>query len=464
MKQLFLATLALVGSICIFSACSDEEGAVGEQLLGSGRINVSFVESSKTKIATQKDIKSDLSSFSTALIGTLNDDIFGKTNTGAAFQVRLPGPIKLNEPQIDSVKLYLAYKNYYGADTALMQNARVFLLKESLKFGEVYNAETDVDALLGEEVGNKLFNKHLASDTIFLKSKVDKTKDSVINSKKQVDTIIRHLVINLDKNKVGQYILNGSDSDFKSSKDFVNYFKGLYVKTDDVSGRQGAIYGFDIYNSQMAIYFKNRRAEKAPNDTLYRASFYLPVTDNSVRFNKPSFSLKANITSNKDNIYLQGVRGTKARIDMPEINQWKDSTNVSINKAELVFQIAVDSDAAKKYPLPSRLELVAVDKDGKREFLNYSAQLATIPNGLLNLKDKVYSFHIPEYLQRIVKKKTTLDHFEISTGSLSARIISDRNGRRQVFAPVSSKDVADRVVLHNSGDKKPALKITYTKY
>lgn len=460
MMQLFFRIGLLAGIIWLLAGCSDNENSVGETLLGSSRINVNYVEDANVSISNKKDESSDLSSISKGLLGTLNDEVFGKTRSGFAFQLRLPGAVKLKDPSIDSVKLFLNYENYYGLDTLLKQTAKVYLLKDDIQYAKVYNAATEISSMIGEQVGSEGFNKKFVSDTVFLKSKIDEKKDSVINDKKQVDTIIRHLAITLDKERVGQYILNASETDFESSSNFINYFKGLYVNTEDVSATQGVIYGFNMYNSYLRLYFKNRRNAEAPNDTMYNTSFALPITDNSTRFNRPVFLQDKVLSTSSQYIYLQGIHGTKAIIEMPELQSWKDSTKVSVNKATLTFKIATDSTEAKKYPLPYRLELAAVDKEGKKSFLLYSSNSGNVPNGLLNAKDYIYTFHIPEFLQNIVDGKVTFDHFELSTGAIEQRVTSS-GGRTY---PTDAKNTAARVILFNEGEHKPKLKISYTKY
>lgn len=456
MKQLFFTIGIFVGGLWLFSACSDEEGSVGEGLLGTEKVNVAYAKDPDISVTNIKDEESNLSNISTALLGTLNDEVFGKTRSGAAFQVRLSGAVSLKEPTIDSAKLFLAYKNHYGTDTSSTQTARVYLLADAIQYEKVYNAATEIASLIGDEVGVAAFNKELASDTLFLKSKVDSTKDSLINSVKQVDTILEHLVVDLDKQKVGQYILDGSEENFNSSTDFITYFKGLYVNTDDFSASQGAIYGFDVYNSYLKLYFKNHGELTSGKDTIYATTLKLPITDNSARFNKPDFSQPTTLFSNTEYIYLQGIHGSKAKIEMPELAAWKDSTRVSINDAKLVFKIAIDSIEAKKYPLPYRLELAVVNGEGEKTFLRYSSYSQSIPNGILDSEAYTYTFNIPEYLQNLVEGKDSFSHFELSTGTIEQRTTGNYAG--------DARNAAARVVLHNAGENKPTLKVTYTKY
>lgn len=460
MKNLFLAIALLLGGLLLFSACSNDEGSVGDELLGTSKINISYIEDSTISITNTKDTESDLSNISKALLGTLNDEVFGKTRSGVAFQVRLTGNVKFDRATIDSVKLFLAYDGFYGKDSLKMQNAKVYLLNDDIQSAKIYNAAFQIASILGEEVGHKEFNKELASDTIYLKSKIKgkETEDSIKDSKKQVDTILRHLTIPLDNEKVGQLILDAPKDVFKSGTDFIRFFKGLYVNTDDISGVEGAVYSFNVYGSFLRLYYKNHAILSSGKDTIYEASYILPITDNSARFNLPEFTQNTEILSSENSIYLQGIHGTKGKIEIPELSSWKDSTRVSINSAELVFKIATTEAEVKKYQLPYRLELVMVDKKGKKTPIRYASSQSGIPvpTGFLDVKNRIYTFQISDLLQDIVDNKKDFDYFELSTGNIELR----QNGNY----PGDAKNSAARVVLHKTGANKPMLKVTYTKY
>ncbi len=184
----------------MLSSCSgDEDANVGEGLLGTSELDINFATESLT-IRTEADTESDLSQISVGLLGTLNDKVFGKTEGSAAFQVRLQSAVSFNQAVADSVKLFLVYKNYYGVDTTLEQKARVYLLNNPIEYSKHYNANTNVSSLIGDEVGSRLLNKkNLESDTIYPGGNKN---NPIIGS-----------FIDLDKTKVGQYILNASSTD-----------------------------------------------------------------------------------------------------------------------------------------------------------------------------------------------------------------------------------------------------------
>ncbi len=457
MKQLLTLIGATLSVGMLLSSCSgDEDANVGETLLGTSELDINFATESLT-IQSEADTNSDLSQISVALIGTLNDKVFGKTQGSAAFQVRLPGAVSFNQATADSVKLFLAYKNHYGVDTTLKQKARVYLLNNPIEYSKHYDANTNISSLIGDEVGSKSFYKNLVSDTIFLKSKKDPAKDSIIGNAKQVDTILRHLVIDLDKTKVGQYILNASSTDLESTVNFLDYFRGLYVKTDDVTdaGKQGVIYGFNMYRSSLMLYYKDKKTLKNGADTLISKRLFFPVTDNSARFNKPTFTRSNDFFNNNEYIYLQGIKGSKAIINSSGLKKWAGATKKNINKATLEVKIATDTTEIKSYPLPYRLNLAAVDENGKKTNLRYTVNGQYL-SGILSLNSYSYTFYITEYLQDIVDGKRTFDHFELSAGNIELM------GKR--VQPTDGKNTASRVVLYNSGEHKPVIKIAYTNY
>ncbi len=444
MKQLLILIGATVSVGMLLSSCSgDEDANVGEGLLGTSELDINFSTESLT-IQSEADTNSDLSQISVGLLGTLNDNVFGKTQGSAAFQVRLQRAVSFNQAIADSVKLFLAYKNYYGVDTTLEQQAKVYLLNNAIEYGQSYNANTDILSLIGDEVGSSPLNKNtLESDTIYPTG--DKNNPLVGS------------FVDLDKTKVGQYILNASSTDLESTANFLDYFKGLYVKTDDVTdtNKQGAIYGVDMYRSFLLLYYKNQVTLANGTDTLISKSLSLPITDNSARFNKPTFTHPTDLFNANNYIYLQGIKGSKAIIESPDLKSWAGLAKKNINKAFLRVKIATDTIEAKKYPLPYRLNLAAVDEDGKKTNLRYTVNGQYL-GGLLDAKEYTYTFYITEYLQDIVDGKQTFDHFELSAGN------TELLGR--TLQPIDGKNTASRVVLHNAGEHKPVIKVAYTNY
>jgi len=133
----------------------------------------------------------------------------------------------------------------------------------------------------------------------------------------------------------------------------------------------------------------------------------------------------------KQNIYLQGLTGLKAKIEFPDLLKWADS-NIVINKAELVFKIdnsTADYSNATLYPRPGRLYL---------EGMNPATNLPTtlVENvyafgGVYNATDQQYAFEIPHTLAQIFTKKITNTTFFVSvfTGSLfGQRVVLGGNG------------------------------------
>lgn len=461
MKKISWVIVSLL-VVQVFTSCSDKGESIGESLLGTTKINVLNKEDKNISIINTIDKTADISKMSVGLLGTLNDEVFGKTQSGFAFQLRLPGYVKWDAPRIDSVKLFLEYANTYGDDREISQKAKVYKIEQALDYLTEYDNRFDITPLLGDEVGQTVFNEKLVSDSVFLKSKVDNTKDSIVNGKKVLDKLIKHLVVNLDTLKIGRYILNGTDEDFKSSNNFLAYFKGLYIKTEDIaSSNQGAIYGFNVYNSFMQLYFTEMNDT---DETTNKKVLSLPITDNSARLNVVKFTHKDFITEDDTNIYLQGIHGTKGIVNIPSISAWKNMNRVSINNAELVFKAKVFEDGVdtKKYPLPKRLELVAVDADNKKEFLNYTnISGERTANGILNTQDSTYTFFIPEYLQQIVDGKKTYKHFEISTAGIVLKTGSDQ---QVISYSDDAKNSPARAIIFNYGEHKPTLNVVYTKY
>ncbi len=454
-KNLF----SYIGIFCLgvsLLSCNDD-GVVGDSLLGNDKVAVLYAENEINEIYTVNNKDANLNETNVALLGTFNDPEFGQTKSSAAFHLRLTGPIQFRNAKADSAKLYLYYSSHYG-DSMAMQTARVFQLNQPISFTENYTQEFDISPLLGAEVGSQRFNKKSIKDSIFLKSVVDITADSLdANGNKVLDSLINHLVVNIDKDLV-QEILDAPASSLESGEAFVDYFKGLYLNTDALT-EEGAVYSFDWFNSSLRIYYQNQGIDV---DTFYNASFGFPITDNSARINFPYFENGSgdfanafdDQTTTHETLYLKGVSGSKVTFNIDGINNWQDSTNVIVNKALIRFKVDSDSLTLAQYPAPSQLLLAAIDEEGEEQFISFPG----LNIGVFNSSDSSYVFPIPYYLQNIIgldrnndgDLNDSQDLQQITNYGFNLYIAGERNTPK-------------RVVIRNKGEDKPKLEVTYTR-
>lgn len=454
-------TLLLSGML-VLSSCVDDQ-TVGEGLLGTDKLEVDGVEKSTFEIEPEYKNKAIWNEISTIQLGTINDKQLGQTQASSAFQFRMNNSMKLYNPQIDSVKLTLSYKGVYG-DADVEQKIRVYKLNGDLKDKDVLEDDFNITPLLGEEVGVESFRKKDISDTIYWKSKLDNSKDSLLNGKKVVKSKVNSLTIKLDKDKIGNFILNAPSGTFTSSESFIDFFKGLYIATDLLpDNEKGALYGFDVYGTNLELYYRNGRAEGNEIDTI---STVFRVTDNSVRINNALFKRdNATAYSNPNYICLMGLGGMKAKIDIPNLNTWVDSVDYAINKAEITFKVVPNMGNDNDKKLPQCLSLSFVDSEDNNYSLNsFSVGSVSTVNGLLNSEDSTYTFLIPNVLQDIVKGDTKIKHFELTTAELGMKNTVNNYGNTSYsLYTVTERDIANRVMLYREGEHKPKITVVYTK-
>lgn len=453
--------LLFVSSLLLFSCVENQ--TIGKNLLGKDQLKVRSSSTQSFSITQTFKDKVHWGSISSAYIGTLNDLELGQTHAASAFQFRLPQKLYLYSPEVDSVFLSLNYESTYG-NPDIEQKARVYKLEGDLTEKKILESNFDITSLLGEEVGFSSFKEKNISDSIFWKSKLNPSKDSLKNGKKVLKTTITHLKIRLDKEKIGQYLLNGNEDTYHSSNNFIEYFKGLYIKTDVLEdSKSGALYGFNVYNTRLQVYFRNGRKEGTKRDTI---NFSFPVTDNSVRMNQAILSRKQTQSTNKDYIYIQGLGGSNAKIEIPSLQNWADSIDYAINNAKLSFKVVPEMGNDKQKPLPGVLSLSFVNQKDEKYSLNsvnWGTGTSTI-NGLLNSTDSTYTFFISGLVQDIIKNKIQVKYFILDIADIGLKTQTDSYGRT-TKSPYSrdKQNTVSRVVLYNKGKYRPKLDIIYTK-
>ena len=64
-----------------------------------------------------------------------------------------------------------------------------------------------------------------------------------------------------------------------------------------------------------------------------------------------------------DLVYVQPTGGLKSRITISGLESWKDSTNMGINKAEIIFHVDTVASDIHNYPPPNQLLFTFVAPD-----------------------------------------------------------------------------------------------------
>lgn len=440
MKDRYFELKNLTGAILLLLVvawgCKQGDQTLGINLLPGVKILDTRYHQEKTSISTSvyTDTKIRVDRPKYNLLGSFNDPIFGRTDASFAAQFRLPFYRVFSESAaIDSVVLSMTYKTIYG-DTVSSQNLQVYELASSLNYEAKY--------LSSFNVGNLAATELIGSSNFIPKFRTDSTK---------VDTTTQVIRLRL-KNSFGSSLLGIDSLNLASSDLFLNVFKGLYIRSTPIS-RKGTI--VSIINAPMANTTESLPAiilyyHDAKSDTIV---YGCEITANSANvasyvhdYSRARFYPNLNTENNTDSlIYIQPTGGLKSKILAPSLSTWKDSANYAINKATLTFHADTIMSDYRRYAMPDRLYLMAIDSLGAEVFPADSELSSNYYGGFYDATTATYSFNVTQHLQQIIQGKIKNDGFYL--------VQSERN-----FS-------AKRVVLKGLGSSKPVeLNIAYTIY
>jgi hypothetical protein len=381
-------------------------------------------------------IKTDEASKS--LLGSFNDPVFGVTNIDFATQFRLQRFPKFGtNPSADSIILYLYYRSIYG-DTLTAQHLKVYELSSSLVKDAEYNQYVDLKSMASNQLLGEV-------NYIPQKAKIDTIRKG---GQFRIDTSYLRIKIPLDLS-LAEKLINADSAIMVQPDTFLAFFKGLFVESEPVSGEGGTVLSLDP--SVLLLYYNNDelRAE-AKGDTSVAVPYV--ITKNSARVNRiehnysgTNFVSKINNQTDEDSlIYIQATGGLKSRILIENLESWKDSVNVAINKAEIIFQVdTVISDVHKFMP-PLQLLFTVVNDKGVEVLPKDYGFSPEFYGGYLR-KDYTYHFNITQHLQEIIN--------------------GNANNYGFFLTPAHKNNEANRVVIKGAKSATGIkLIVTYSKY
>ena len=442
MKDRYFELKNLTGAILLLSVvvwgCKQGDLSLGVNVLPGVKILDTRYHQEKTSITTavftDSKIRVDRPKYN--LLGSFNDPIFGRTDASFAAQFRLPFYRAFTPTAaIDSVVLSMDYKIIYG-DTVSSQSVQVYELASSLNYDAKYLSSYNIKNLASSDpIGSGSFIPKFRTDSL------------------KTDTTLQNIRIRL-KNSFGTSLLGIDSMSMKSSDEFLKVFKGLYISSTPIS-RKGTIVSIINTPYSTATATENLPAivlyyHDAKKDTL---TFGCEITSNSAKvasyvhdYSLARFFPNLNKENNSDTlIYVQPNGGIKSKILVPTLSTWKDSANYAINKATLTIHADTIMSDHRRYAMPPRLYLMAIDSTGTETFPADSQLSSGYYGGFYNATTATYSFNVTQHLQQLIK------------GTIK------NNGFYLVQAERTSS--AQRVVLKGFGSTKPVeLNVAYTIY
>lgn len=411
-KQVFRIITGLLLLAIVFVSCNDENDLGLEVLPGEDLINVKEVVITDDISGYNFTEEHLISSGGTSLLGSLNDPDFGSTNVDFAAQYRLLSyPDFGTNTVVDSVRLYLYYRNIYG-DTLTAQHFSVYEMIESLDPNIDYTQDVDLKSMASDELIGEIWHT---------------PKVELDSSGTSVDTLFQSIVISID-NEIGERLVNLDSTILASNDSLLSYFKGLLVETEKVTTDIGTILTLETASASRLVVYYNNEENAVDQDTIY-TSFI--ITDNSVRVNHVEHDYSSTSFYGELNqevipaefLYVQPTGGLKSRILIDGLETWKDSVIIrgndtikyGINKAELIFKIDTLESEMDQFAPPNQLLLTFVDDDGDEKLPSDYYFSPAFYGGFLN-SDYEYHFNITQHLQAIIDGDVGNNGFYLSTG------------------------------------------------
>jgi len=379
--------LAIIFAITILAYGCNEDSILGLNFLPEKDIlNLQINDTTTINVFTVEDDSLETNSPNHFLLGIYNDPIFGRTKASFATQVLLNSsstfhPINL-DGIADSLVIYLALdtlldENTYGKGESITVN--VYKLTKPLVNTEIYYSNDNPDDFhLSEPIGTSV----LTSNTSTLSIKLS--------------------------NSIAQSLIDNSSTYFSVSDTltFQEIFYGFYFEVVDNSSSDGIIARINPNASatKMTLYYVPETA-----DSTYTYNFAISSSGISVNFFSHTFSEELNNSLTNQTIqdsvaYLQSMGGTKIKLEFPYLANYKNITNMAINKAELVVKtenelLTSESD----YPAVQKMAIVAYDSENNLVLLD-EFQYSSIYTGY-EYKNNEYRFLITRQIESFINSE-----------------------------------------------------------
>lgn len=379
MKKLFFRPVIFAAiflpAVLLLNSCNDDNTEIGLNILpGSDKIGL-FADTLDVDCFTVTDYKVSTDERTLSPLGSYHDPIFGFTKAGFVCHVRTStSNVKFDSvvENINSLELHLKYSSFYG-DVNASQTVNVYRLKKEIYFDSVYYSDFTLSPSQYELLTSTALQFNAA------------------------DSIIK-IVLPLE---LAQDFVNPANvSKFVDNTAFIKYFNGLYVTTGDVASG-GCIFSLNLIDadSKMVLNY---------NDT---ASYDFYINNKSAIINMfehdystASAEIQAAIADTsvlRELCYVQSLGGLKTKIKFPDLENYFDTTNIAINKAQLVVTVK-NGTGNGTYAPPPKMTLVAITESGTYDFItDYKLNNGNF-GGSLDSDEYTYRFNIPFHIQEII--------------------------------------------------------------
>lgn len=376
------------------------------------------------------------------LLGSIADGSFGRAEASVVAQLALEeNNIDFgSQPRIDSVFLYMEYNGFYG-DTFKPMNYEVYQLNGKVSpNGQLLDAE-------GVSVDSAFYSDYIPNYTTkigeLISHKPGPNSAMVLNG----DDVKAGLKIALDTGFFRTNIIEAPSSVFDNDEEFIEYFKGLYIRTVNTDGN--IVYlNLNTVNSGIHLYFSDKadttNEAKRVGFNFLQSNNPLPINfsifDQDYLGAPTTFNLNMQDTTLGEEMnYTQAMGGVYTVFEIPGLDSISNKGYL-INQAVLeVYKAAgTGSGLAPNDRLEIRFFENGVMDGTIKDFdagntLTGDGNLVSEP-----LRAGMYSFDITRYV------------FEIANGKKLTKL---------AITPYLKSSVANRVILAGGTNPQTPMKL-----
>lgn len=448
--------LLLLLLTALFFSCKKDHGVLGVEVQpGEDGLNADFA--GDIPVYAHSSPYDSIVSYNDAwkYIGSNNDPDFGQTDVGIYFKTYLSATnIDFgSDSKYISGEIILVLDNDWVGDKTASLTFSVFPLDSVLyPAPRVYYTSN-----------NRLHNKTMISAYTC-------TYTSMLIPGSSSSVLVPVLRIKLDSNYMKSLMFdtqNLVDNDTYQAK-----YKGYYIAASIAGGGEGAIFKANLDNDYSGLHLFYTTAA-VPEDTIdfnFKTKGALNSRFNTVKFNY-SQNLKDQFqdsTLGSSALYLKGLGGTRLKVQIPFLQNYSDSFQVSVNRAELIFNIDQSFTALGNYTKPPRLTLLSMDTIGRETYLQDLK--STTDNirydGYYDESNKRYVFNLAREAQLIFRgqKKNRGFYLVVSNVQTAFNFGYDTGGN--ILLPVRRDDYVERVIFAGASNAtlKPKFNLFYVKF
>lgn len=388
--------------ILALSACKKTPDTIGNDLIDDNNyINVFYTDTLQVFSHSYFD-SIGTKNVRYALLGSVNDPVFGLTEAGFYTQFRFSsaGQNFGTAPVFDSLVLQLALSNVYG-DTTTLQTVHVYELTDSISTSDsepYYSYSTLSHGAIDLANGYQFRPR-------------PNTASYVIGS----DTITQPVIRIPLSQELGTYLMQIDSTAYQTPDAFKSFFKGLYLTCEAV-GQNGAVSSINLTNNAVTLLQLYYHDAATPQNAL---RYYYYVTSDDSYFNHfdhdytqgdPEFvgqMLEGDTLLGQQRLYLQSMGGIRTRILFPNLSHWADSLDTSyilVNEAKLILPATPDIDTIL-FTAPSKLVLIGFNEDNTTYILPDNYEGDNYFGGSYDARTKTVTFRISEYIGQLILNK-----------------------------------------------------------